>query len=90
VLSFLGVYAAVMLLDAWMNRREFRRHPDKAARYRALPLVYKLACRLGVMPLLAAGVFHVAWPIAGLVFFFVLESACVRWYRKAGLSWPAA
>jgi hypothetical protein len=85
VLNFLGVYAAVMLLQAWMSRREFRRDPEKAARYEALPLVYKLACRFGVMPLLAAVVFHEAWPVVGLVFFFVLESACLRWYRKAGL-----
>ncbi|MEW6762951.1 MAG: hypothetical protein AB1437_19205 [Pseudomonadota bacterium] len=85
MLNFLGVYAAVMLLHAWMRRREFRRHPEKAARYEALPLGYKLACRFAVMPLLAAGVFHEAWPVVGLVFFFVLESACLRWYRKAGL-----
>lgn len=89
MLNFLGVYAAVMLLHAWMSRREFRRHVEKAARYRALPLAYKLACRCVVMPLIAGVVFHAAWLVAGLVVFFVLESACVRWYRKAGLYSPA-
>ena len=82
---FLAVYAVAMLLLAWMNRREFRRHADKAARYQALPLAYKLACPFGVLPLLAAVVFHEAFLALGLVCYFVLESACVRWYRKAGL-----
>ncbi len=85
MLAFLGVYAAVMLLHVGMNRREFRQHPKKAARYRALPLVYKLGCCFLVMPLIAAAVFHLAWPALALVCFFLLESACVRWYRKAGL-----
>lgn len=80
-----GVYAAVMLLHAWMNWREFRRYAEKAARYRALPPAYKLACWFGVMPLFAAGVFHAGFPVLGLLSFFVLEAACRRWYRKTGL-----
>ncbi len=87
MLAFLGLYAAIMLLHAWMNRVEFRQHPEKAARYRALPLVYKLGCWFLVTPLIAAAVFHLAWPALGFVCFLLLESTCVRWYRKAGLYW---
>ena len=85
MLSFLGVYAAVMLLHAWMSRREFRRDPEKAARYAALPQAYKLACGFVVMPLLAGVVLHEGLPVLGLLSFFLLENACLRWYRKAGL-----
>lgn len=83
--AFALLYAVVLLVDWGMNTREFKRAPEKAARYRSLPLGYNLACRLGVAPLFAAGVFHIAWTGAGLVAFFILESACVRWYRRAGL-----
>lgn len=85
MLSFLGIYAAVMLLHAWRSRREFRLHAEKSARYSALPPAYKLACWFGVMPLFAAGVLHAGFPVLGLLSFFVLETACRRWYRKAGL-----
>lgn len=85
---FLLVYGALLLLNAWDNRREFQRHPDKAQRYHALPLRYKLVCGLVVMPLLAATSFHGGFGFLGLVGLLCLEGACMRWYRKAGLLRP--
>ena len=85
LLHFLIAYTSAMLLAVLLRKREFKDHPEKAKRYDALPLAYKLACWLMVLPLLAATVAHEGFGILGLVFFFLLEAACVRWYRKAGL-----
>lgn len=82
---FLLVYALSLLGLRLMNRREFKRSPEKGARYRALPLGYKLACWFIVLPLFAAILLHAAWTIPALVAYMLLEGACVRWYRKAGL-----
>jgi hypothetical protein len=83
--SFALVYAAIFLAVALLNRREFRRSPEKGQRYKALPVVYKLACWCLVIPLFAAGVvFHPAFLLISFVSFATLEGACVRWYRKAG------
>ena len=35
-------YTAIMALLAILNKREFRRCPEKGRRYAALPLPYKL------------------------------------------------
>lgn len=80
-----------------LNKREFARSPEKGERYKKLPLPYKLGCWFGVLPLLSGvpllpsfilGSFHdarAAFPFGGLVAFFLLESACIRWYKKHGL-----
>ena len=74
---------------AWMNRREFKRSPEKGVRYRKLPLRYKLACWVGVLPAFLLTIFlHPALSLVGLVGFAALEIACVRWYRRSGL-WSA-
>ncbi|MBQ5946969.1 hypothetical protein [Massilia sp. ST3] len=83
--NFFMAYAAVMLGHRWMSKREFRQHPDKGRRYQALPLAYKFACWFMVMPLLAGTVVHEFLGALGLASFLVLESACIRWYRRAGL-----
>ena len=82
---FVFVYACSMLGLWFMNRREFKRCPEKGTRYQALPVVYKLACWLIVMPLFAGILFEGALFIPATVAFMLLEVASVRWYRKAGL-----
>ena len=82
---FAIVYALSLVLLAAMNAREFRRRPEKGARYRALPIGYKLACWFVVVPLFAATILQGALFIAAIASFALLEGACVRWYRKAGL-----
>jgi hypothetical protein len=85
LLYFLLAYVVVVVAHGYINKREFERHAGKAARYQALPLRYKLACRLLVAPSFAAIVVHEGFGFLGLVSFFLLESACIRWYRHAGL-----
>jgi uncharacterized membrane protein YidH (DUF202 family) len=85
VVLFLIVYAIVLAVVAFMNYREFKRCPEKKGRYKVLPISYKFACWLFVVPLFAAMVFHPAFAIAAVIAFALLEAACVRWYRKAGL-----
>lgn len=85
MLHFLLAYLSAMLLAAVLRKREFKEHPEKAKRYDALPLAYKLICWLMVLPLLAATVAHAGFGLFGLICFFLLEASCVRWYRKAGL-----
>lgn len=83
--TFALLYAAALVAVRVLHLREFKRAPGKGQRYRALPLRYKLMCWFVVLPLFAGGVLHVAsWALA-LVAWFVLEVACIRWYRKAGL-----
>jgi hypothetical protein len=85
VLHFLLAYTGAILLTALLHWGEFKKRPDKACRYQALPLAYKGTCWLGVLPLMAATTVHGAFGFAGFVMFFLLEAACIRWYRKAGL-----
>lgn len=85
IVYFFALYAAIRLVDALSNQREFRKHPDKGARYKLLPLPYKMACWFVVSPLAAGVVVHEAFAGVALVLFFVLDIACRRWYRKAGL-----
>ncbi|HEY0064938.1 MAG TPA: hypothetical protein VGC21_22660 [Telluria sp.] len=85
LLRFFIVYGVALLALALLNRREFKRHPEKRARYMALPLGYKMACWLIVVPLFAGTVVVEGAFVVAIVSFFVLESACVRWYKKSGL-----
>jgi hypothetical protein len=82
---FVFAYIGAILLTVVLNGREFSRQPDKARRYKALPLIYKATCWLGVLPLLAATTVHGAFGLVGFSLFFLLEAACIRWYRNAGL-----
>lgn len=82
---FIVLYLAVFANNYFSNRREFKQHPDKARRYQALPLRYKLACRVIVMPLFAATVFLLWAGLFALIAMFLLEAACMRWYRQHGL-----
>lgn len=86
IAAALVIYALALAALALINRREFRRHPAKGQRYAALPIGYKLACWLGVVPLLVAAVLlHPALLIPAWLGFALLEMACVRWYKKADL-----
>ncbi|MGN6227736.1 MAG: hypothetical protein ACTHNM_09890 [Dyella sp.] len=78
-------YAAMLGVNAWINRREFGRCPEKGERYKALPLPYKLACWCGVIPLFVGSIFTSA-PLflAAFLSFALLQGACVRWYEKNG------
>lgn len=79
-------YVALLAVVLLLNRHEFARSPEKAERYRLLPIGYKLACWFGVIPLLVAALFvHGAFMLAALLSWALLEHACVRWYVKAGL-----
>jgi purine-cytosine permease-like protein len=82
---FVPVYAVLLLVHWFMNRREFKRCPEKGARYRALPLVYKFACWFIVLPMFAGGLIDPAWFIPAIVAYMLVEGACVRWYKKAGM-----
>ncbi|MEC4718004.1 hypothetical protein RY831_02470 [Noviherbaspirillum sp. CPCC 100848] len=76
-LSLIGVFL--------LNRREFKRAPEKGARYAALPLQYKLACWFVVVPLFAGTVLRPPLFFIAIVVFTILDAFCVRWYRKVGL-----
>lgn len=84
-LRFLIAYVVVLVFLALINKVEFKRHLIKGERYKALPLIYKFTCWLIVAPLFAGTVVKGEIFILGIVSFFLLENACVRWYRKAGL-----
>lgn len=83
--QFLIVYALSMLGLWQMNLREFNRCPEKRMRYQSLPVVFKLGCWFIVMPLIAGTFLEGALFIPAIASFMLLEAACVRWYRKAGL-----
>lgn len=83
LLSFLYAMAlaGVFLLD----RKEFNRRPEKSQRYAALPLLYKLACPLIVVPLFVGTLLQPALFIVAVLAYFGVEAACIRWYRRKGL-----
>jgi hypothetical protein len=82
---FAGLYVVAALALFAINRREFRRSPEKAVRYKKLPLAYKLGCWFVVLPLFA-GTVQMGWLlIPAVIGYGLLEAACVRWYRGAGL-----
>lgn len=81
-----AMYAGILVLLWIMNRREFRRCPEKGERYRKLPLPYKMMCWCGVVPLFVASIFvDYAFFLLALVAFAAVEILCVRWYVKKGL-----
>lgn len=82
---FLLAYIAVLGGVALLNRREFDRSPEKKHRYRSLPVGYKLTCWFLVAPQCAAVTIWPWFTVSGMVSYALLEAACVRWYRKAGL-----
>lgn len=84
-LPFAIVYVITLLGSYTVNRYEFMHRPEKGVRYKALPLRYKLCCPLVVAPLLAGTVLHPICALAAGLAFLLLEVACIRWYRKAGL-----
>jgi len=79
------LYPTILAIVWLVNKREFARSPEKGARYRALPLGYKLACWFGIIPLIAAAIFEPALVVVAMAGFAILEALCVRWYRKHGL-----
>lgn len=83
-LIFVLAYAVAIGVVAAMNAWEFKRRPEKSKRYRALPIPYKLSCWFVVVPLFAGTLLEGMLFIPALASFALLESACVRWYRKAG------
>lgn len=84
LIIFLIGYILTVGVVAFLNGRDFRRNPEKAERYKALPMGYKLACWLGVAPQIAAMPIYPWLTISGMVSYALLEGACVRWYRKSG------
>ena len=68
-----------------LHRRTFRRRPEKGARYRALPLGYKLLCWCVVLPLVAGGFVVGPLLLLAILAYVLLEAACRRWYQRAGL-----
>jgi hypothetical protein len=84
-LIFALTYAVTLGAVATMNSWEFKRRPEKRERYRALPIAYKLSCWFVVLPLFAGTLLEGMLFVPALVSFALLEGACVRWYRKAGL-----
>lgn len=85
ILIFAFAYAVALGVVATMNAWEFKRRPEKRARYRVLPIRYKLSCWFIVVPLFAGTLLEGMLFLPALAFFALLEVACVRWYRKAGL-----
>jgi hypothetical protein len=85
IVLFACAYLLVLGAGLLISRSERRRSPDKCKRYEALPVAYKLACWCLVSPLYAAAVIEGAFVLLGIIAHLVLEAACVRWYRKAGL-----
>ena len=84
MLLFAGVYALALAILAISSRAEFKRCPEKGARYKALPLLYKCACWFVVVPVAIGGIAHVGLFFLATILFMLLEIACVRWYKKAG------
>jgi hypothetical protein len=82
------VYLLALLVNNWINRREFSRSPEKGNRYALLPIRYKFLCWFAVLPLFASVVFHPAFFIPAVLAFAFTEGLCVRWYRRAGLFTP--
>lgn len=85
LLLFLGTWLLSALAVAGLHRREFKRSPDKAARYRALPFRYKALCWLLVLPLFAGSLLNGWLLLPALGSLYLAEVLCLRWYRKAGL-----
>ena len=80
-----ATYGAILGLAALINRRDLSDSPEKRARYTALPLLYKLACWFGVIPLFVAVVFvHEAFFLAGGLAMVLVQRACVGWYQRNG------
>ena len=84
-LIFVLAYVLALGIVAIMNSWEFKRRPEKRRRYQALPISYKVTCWLVVVPLFAGTLLEGMLFVPALVSFALLEGACTRWYRKAGL-----
>ena len=89
-------YAVGLLVALHFKRRQLVGDPAKAARFRVVPLHYKLACCLIVIPLFSAAPVALIYPIGlgylalfpwvlGFAAHVCLEMACVPAYRKHGL-----
>ena len=85
ILLFAIVYLLVALAVAGMSWREFKRSPDKAARYRALPIRYKALCWLVVLPLFAGSLLVWWLLVPALASRYFAEVLCIGGYRKVGL-----
>ena len=82
---FACLYVLALASLAFLNKRDFERNPEKRKRYIALPLPYKFGCWFVVVPMFVGAVL-VPWLfLAAIVAFLLLEAACIRWYRRAGL-----
>lgn len=82
---FLVGYALAAAIAAVLKHAEFKRAPDKRARYQALPMRYKALCWLVVLPLFAGTL--IAWwlLLPAMACLLLVEGLCIRWYRSAGL-----
>lgn len=85
LLLFMAAWLLAALAAAGMKRRDFKRSPDKATRYRALPFRYKALCWLLVLPMFAGSLLSGWLLLPALASLYLTEVLCIRWYRQAGL-----
>ena len=89
-------YALGLLIAVYFKRRQLAGDPYKAARFRVVPLHYKLVCCLVVVPLFSAAPVALIYPLGhgaiallpwvlGYAAHVGLEIACVPVYRRHGL-----
>ena len=78
-------YVVILCLAAAMHAYEGRLSPVKRARYKALPLRFKLGCLLGVCPLFALSMVYGWLVIFGWLAWILVEQRAVRWYEANGL-----
>ena len=90
-----ALFLGLLSFEKFMQKREFKRAPEKANRYAALPIVYKLACPVVALVCLLISIYIPIYFSKGWLFIplFLLsigallyvEILCVQWYRKNGL-----
>jgi hypothetical protein len=96
IFGIVAAYLVGLAVALLISNREYKRAPEKARRYAALPWHYRLVFPLIVVPLFTAVPlllygrgFGVLAAVTGVVFaplaMLVLDLATVRWYRRAGL-----
>jgi len=95
--AVIAIHLVVLVLHTTVQRVELRQSPEKASRYRLLPLKYKLTCNLLVLPIYTAAISSMAllenwWKLLGVAIYLaalyctvLIEIGCMEWYRREGL-----
>lgn len=84
-LIFTATYAVAFIAYKFFESRDFKRNPNKKARYDLLPMRYKWLCSFFVIPMFSASVIYGLLFVPAIVSYALLEAAVVKWYRKAKL-----